>query len=360
MLAHVRVTRASSPSPIQNRGAAALDLRRSPSMTAALMARHAARPRRSRRALGGRAPRRTQCALRACDARRRDRRLRERHLRRDGHRTGAQGRDRRFGVPLRGTPSTSRRAPPWTRCSWCSRQMPSASHWSRRTRPSQRVRSRDDGARHADARTARRGIAHALRHRFAARAGLGLNPHAGEDGLLGREEIEVIRPVCDAFRQGSMWSVRCCADTLFTPDRVAGADAVLAMYHDQGLPVLKYAGFGRAVNVTFGLPIIRTSVDHGTALDIAGRGIAEVGSLEMIELRSGRREFGTAQARLSSAATASPAIGRASASGRTSWSTRASSAASSTPSHHSSTRSSRSVRVGAPSRACSSTRCDSR
>jgi len=122
----------------------------------------------------------------------------------------------------------------------------------------------------------------------------GLNPHAGEDGLLGREEIEVIRPVCDAFRaQGLDVVGPLPADTLFTPDRVAGADAVLAMYHDQGLPVLKYAGFGRAVNVTFGLPIIRTSVDHGTALDIAGRGIAEVGSLEaavdaaqeMIELR---------------------------------------------------------------------------
>ena len=109
----------------------------------------------------------------------------------------------------------------------------------------------------------------------------GLNPHAGEAGLLGREEIEAIGPVCDAFRARGLDIVGPLpADTLFTPDRVAGADAVLAMYHDQGLPVLKYAGFGRAVNVTFGLPIIRTSVDHGTALDIAGRGIAAVGSLE--------------------------------------------------------------------------------
>ena len=109
----------------------------------------------------------------------------------------------------------------------------------------------------------------------------GLNPHAGEEGLLGREEIEVIGPVCDAFRARGLDIVGPLpADTLFTPDRVAGADAVLAMYHDQGLPVLKYAGFGKAVNVTFGLPIIRTSVDHGTALDIAGRGVATVGSLE--------------------------------------------------------------------------------
>ena len=109
----------------------------------------------------------------------------------------------------------------------------------------------------------------------------GLNPHAGEEGLLGREEIEVIGPVCDAFRARGLDIVGPLpADTLFTPDRVAGADAVLAMYHDQGLPVLKYAGFGKAVNVTFGLPIIRTSVDHGTALDIAGRGVAAVGSLE--------------------------------------------------------------------------------
>lgn len=108
----------------------------------------------------------------------------------------------------------------------------------------------------------------------------GLNPHAGEDGLLGREEIEVISPVCDAARAEGLDVVGPLpADTLFTPDRLAAADGVLAMYHDQGLPVLKHAGFGRAVNVTFGLPIVRTSVDHGTALDIAGTGRADPGSL---------------------------------------------------------------------------------
>ncbi|HSG89276.1 MAG TPA: 4-hydroxythreonine-4-phosphate dehydrogenase PdxA [Pseudomonadales bacterium] len=108
----------------------------------------------------------------------------------------------------------------------------------------------------------------------------GLNPHAGEGGHLGREEIDVITPVCERFRERGI-DVRgpLPADTLFTPDRLADADAVLAMYHDQGLPVLKHAGFGRAVNVTFGLPIIRTSVDHGTALDIAGTGRADAGSL---------------------------------------------------------------------------------
>ncbi|MEE4300023.1 MAG: 4-hydroxythreonine-4-phosphate dehydrogenase PdxA [Pseudomonadales bacterium] len=108
----------------------------------------------------------------------------------------------------------------------------------------------------------------------------GLNPHAGEDGLLGREEIEVIAPVCEAARAEGLDVVGPLpADTLFTPDRLAAADGVLAMYHDQGLPVLKHAGFGRAVNVTFGLPIVRTSVDHGTALDIAGTGRADAGSL---------------------------------------------------------------------------------
>ncbi|MEE4361942.1 MAG: 4-hydroxythreonine-4-phosphate dehydrogenase PdxA [Pseudomonadales bacterium] len=108
----------------------------------------------------------------------------------------------------------------------------------------------------------------------------GLNPHAGEGGHLGREEIEVIGPVCDAARASGM-DVRgpLPADTLFTPALLAEADAVLAMYHDQGLPVLKHLGFGRAVNVTFGLPIVRTSVDHGTALDIAGRHSADTGSL---------------------------------------------------------------------------------
>ena len=108
----------------------------------------------------------------------------------------------------------------------------------------------------------------------------GLNPHAGEDGLLGREEIDVIGPVCEAARAAGADVVGPLpADTLFTPPRLADADGVLAMYHDQGLPVLKHVGFGEAVNVTFGLPIIRTSVDHGTALDIAGTGRADPGSL---------------------------------------------------------------------------------
>jgi 4-hydroxythreonine-4-phosphate dehydrogenase len=107
----------------------------------------------------------------------------------------------------------------------------------------------------------------------------GLNPHAGEGGHLGHEEINIISPVVESFRARGV-DIRgpLPADTAFTP--AAGPrDAVLAMYHDQGLPVLKYAGFGTAVNVTLGLPIIRTSVDHGTALDIAGRGIADTGSM---------------------------------------------------------------------------------
>ena len=109
----------------------------------------------------------------------------------------------------------------------------------------------------------------------------GLNPHAGEGGHLGREEIEVIEPVCAAFRaRGERVLGPLPADTLFTPDCLADADAVFAMYHDQGLPVLKYVGFGAAVNVTLGLPFVRTSVDHGTALDIAGTGRADTGSLQ--------------------------------------------------------------------------------
>jgi 4-hydroxythreonine-4-phosphate dehydrogenase len=109
----------------------------------------------------------------------------------------------------------------------------------------------------------------------------GLNPHAGESGHLGREEIELIGPVCDAARRAGR-AVRgpLPADTLFTPDVLGDADAVLAMYHDQGLPVLKHVGFGEAVNVTLGLPFIRTSVDHGTALDLAGTGRARAGSFE--------------------------------------------------------------------------------
>jgi len=107
----------------------------------------------------------------------------------------------------------------------------------------------------------------------------GLNPHAGEQGHLGREEIEVIAPVCaDLSAQGLALSGPLPADTLFTPQRLQGADAVMAMYHDQGLPVLKYAGFGEAVNVTLGLPFVRTSVDHGTALDKAGGGDIDSGS----------------------------------------------------------------------------------
>lgn len=109
----------------------------------------------------------------------------------------------------------------------------------------------------------------------------GLNPHAGEGGHLGREEIDIIVPVLDKLRnEGLDLSGPFAADTLFTPKNLAMADAVLAMYHDQGLPVLKYIGFGRAVNITLGLPIIRTSVDHGTALELAGRGGADAGSLE--------------------------------------------------------------------------------
>lgn len=108
----------------------------------------------------------------------------------------------------------------------------------------------------------------------------GLNPHAGEGGHLGREEIELIEPVLHTLRERGMDLVGPLpADTLFTPKHLNAADAVLAMYHDQGLPVLKYKGFGQAVNVTLGLPIIRTSVDHGTALDLAGTGKADIGSL---------------------------------------------------------------------------------
>lgn len=108
----------------------------------------------------------------------------------------------------------------------------------------------------------------------------GLNPHAGEGGHLGREEIEVITPVLEALRaEGMRLTGPLPADTLFTPARLHTADAVLAMYHDQGLPVLKHIGFGHSVNITLGLPIIRTSVDHGTALDLAGSGCADTGSL---------------------------------------------------------------------------------
>jgi 4-hydroxythreonine-4-phosphate dehydrogenase len=111
---------------------------------------------------------------------------------------------------------------------------------------------------------------------------LGLNPHAGESGHLGREEIEVIEPVIEQLRaQGLEVRGPVPADTAFTPHFLAGGvDVVVAMYHDQGLPVIKHEGFGHTVNVTLGLPIIRTSVDHGTALSLARTGRADTGSLE--------------------------------------------------------------------------------
>lgn len=108
----------------------------------------------------------------------------------------------------------------------------------------------------------------------------GLNPHAGEGGYLGREEIDIIEPLLEKLRrEGLQLSGPHPADTLFTPPVLAGGDAVLAMYHDQGLTALKYATFGNGINVTLGLPIIRTSVDHGTALTLAGTGQANPGSL---------------------------------------------------------------------------------
>jgi 4-hydroxythreonine-4-phosphate dehydrogenase len=109
----------------------------------------------------------------------------------------------------------------------------------------------------------------------------GLNPHAGESGHMGREEIETISPALETLRGEGLDLVGPLpADTLFTERVLKDADAVLAMYHDQGLPVLKHASFGHAVNVTLGLPVIRTSVDHGTALDLAGTGDVDAGSLE--------------------------------------------------------------------------------
>mgnify|MGYP001553895326 CR=1 FL=1 len=129
---------------------------------------------------------------------------------------------------------------------------------------------------------------HILAHDLATRFGLpspriavlGLNPHAGEGGHLGREEIDTIIPALAQLRaEGMQLLGPLPADTAFNPKVLAQCDAVFAMYHDQGLPVLKYAGFGHAVNITLGLPIIRTSVDHGTALDLAGKGGADGGSL---------------------------------------------------------------------------------
>lgn len=108
----------------------------------------------------------------------------------------------------------------------------------------------------------------------------GLNPHAGEDGHLGREELDIILPALNDLRaEGLDIQGPLPADTLFTPRHLVGVDAVLAMYHDQGLAVLKYAGFGQAANITLGLPLVRTSVDHGTALGLAGRGVADPNSL---------------------------------------------------------------------------------
>lgn len=126
----------------------------------------------------------------------------------------------------------------------------------------------------------------------------GLNPHAGEDGCLGREEIEVITPTLAALRAEGLDLIGPLpADTMFTPPQLKRGDCVLAMYHDQGLTALKYASFGHGINVTLGLPVIRTSVDHGTALDLAGKGTADPGSLfvaveqaiEMARRAAGRR-----------------------------------------------------------------------
>lgn len=123
-----------------------------------------------------------------------------------------------------------------------------------------------------------------LRHKYGIESPrilvAGLNPHAGEGGYLGREEIEVITPVLDRLRAEGMRLIGPLpADTLFTPPVLSQGDAVLAMYHDQGLTALKYSSFGQGINVTLGLPLIRTSVDHGTALELAGTGKADAGSL---------------------------------------------------------------------------------
>lgn len=127
----------------------------------------------------------------------------------------------------------------------------------------------------------------------------GLNPHAGEGGYLGREELDVMIPVLDRLRaEGMDVSSPIPADTVFTPHKLAQCDAVLSMFHDQGLPVLKHASFGQGVNVTLGMPVIRTSVDHGTALDLAGTGKADSGSLlEAIKLAVQMAQHDSAQAR---------------------------------------------------------------
>lgn len=127
-------------------------------------------------------------------------------------------------------------------------------------------------------------IDHDLRRRFGIETPnilvCGLNPHAGEDGHLGREEIEIIEPALKEVREQGINAIGPIpADTAFVPHTLKTADAVLAMYHDQGLPVLKHDGFGKAINITLGLPIVRTSVDHGTAFELAGTGNADLGSL---------------------------------------------------------------------------------
>lgn len=128
----------------------------------------------------------------------------------------------------------------------------------------------------------------------------GLNPHAGEGGCLGREEIDVIAPTLDALRGEGMSLIGPLpADTMFTPPQLARGDCVLAMYHDQGLTALKYASFGQGINVTLGLPVIRTSVDHGTALDLAGHGSADPGSL-FVALEQAIMMAGRARARSAS------------------------------------------------------------
>ncbi|MFT4256401.1 MAG: 4-hydroxythreonine-4-phosphate dehydrogenase PdxA [Pseudoxanthomonas sp.] len=124
----------------------------------------------------------------------------------------------------------------------------------------------------------------AMRHDFGiadpAIAVLGLNPHAGESGHMGREEIDILEPLLATLREEGLQLIGPLpADTAFLPHKLEGFDAVLAMYHDQGLPVLKYSGFERAVNLTLGLPYPRVAVDHGTALDLAGKGIADPSSL---------------------------------------------------------------------------------
>jgi 4-hydroxythreonine-4-phosphate dehydrogenase len=137
----------------------------------------------------------------------------------------------------------------------------------------------------------------------------GLNPHAGEGGHLGDEEVRVIAPAIQRMREsGIRASGPLPADTVFVPEVLAGCDAVLAMYHDQGLPVIKHAGFDRAVNITLGLPIVRTSVDHGTALDLAGTGRADARSLVaaieaavMLAERTGGTTTGIGRARKSRA-----------------------------------------------------------